>query len=200
MNPGDAAAVRRFHDVQHAFGAVVGEPEVTVEPISGEWWSFTGFVSPTPTAHPSMAVSGLRFELHDLHRVPLGDAQDGVRISYAGQTLSLGIRYSGSRVALPLWRARIGVVAEVAILLLLCLTLVPVMAILLAADLYLLSDRNVALTWAGALLILGLGYGALVAILASGGRRVPSPRRAVGRTRAVVGELRALYGNGARLG
>jgi hypothetical protein len=192
VNPGDAAAAERFHQVRQAFEAVVGEPEVTVEPVAGAWWRFTGFSAASPPEDPSAAVAGLRFELHDRRRVPLRDAADDVRISYAGQTLSLRVGYSRSRIALPLWRARIGAAAEASLLLLLCLTSVPVAAVLLAADVYLLSDRNVLLTWAGALLILGLGYGALAAILTSCGRRVPYPRRVVGRARGVVGELNAL--------
>src|SRR5262245_52126848 len=30
----------RFHDLQQALGAATGEAEITVEPVSGEWWSF----------------------------------------------------------------------------------------------------------------------------------------------------------------
>ena len=137
-------------------------------------------------------MAGLTFELHDLHRVPLDRAEDAVRVIYAGQSLSLAVAYSGSRSAAPLWRARLAAVAEYSLLVLLCLALVPVLALLLAVDLYVLSDTNDALTWASVVLIVGLGYGALAAILAGGGKDVPMPRRAIRRTRAVVAELRAL--------
>ena len=200
LNPGDAAAFERFHDVQHAYEAAVGEPEVAVEPISGDWWTFTGFDSPALSPDPSLAVTGLRFEIHDLHRVPKSDARDEVRISYAGQALPLAISYSGSRQASPLRRARLGAVVETSVLLSLCLVIVPLMAIVVAADLYLLSNRSVVLTWASVLLTLGLGYGALAAILARGGRPVLYPRRAIRRTRAVVAELGALHEHQSRPG
>jgi hypothetical protein len=71
--------------------------------------------------------------------------------------------------------------------------LAPVVALVAAADLYLLSNTNAPLAWISALCILGLGYGALVAILAGAGHPLPTPRRAVRRTRAAVAELRALH-------
>ena len=76
---------------------------------------------------------------------------------------------------------------------LLCLVLVPVLALAVAADLYLLSGANELLAWASVLGIVGLGYGALAAVLAGAGREVPTPRRAVRRTRAAVADLRALH-------
>jgi DnaJ-like protein len=192
LNPGDPAALSRFHEAQQALAAATGAAAVTVEPISGEWWSFTGFDTPPPWRNSSNAIAGLNFEVHDLRRIPLRDARDTVRITYAGQALSLGIAYSGSRHALPLWRARLAAVAEYSLLVLLCLTLLPVLALLVAADLYLLSGTNDLLAWGSVVVIVGLGYGALAAILAASGNEVPTPRRAIRRTRAAVAELRAL--------
>jgi hypothetical protein len=200
VNPGDAEALARFHDAQQAYAAVTGDAEITVEPISGNWWSLTGFATPAPRARELGAVAGLTFELRDLHRVPLRDAEDTIRVTYAGQTLPLRIAYSGSRRAMPVWRARLAAGAELSVLVLLCLVLVPMLALVLAADIYLLSGTSDALTVASAVLILGFGYGALAAILAGAGKDVPTPRRAVKRTRAAVAELRALYAGRARPG
>jgi hypothetical protein len=200
LNPGDAEALARFHDAQQAYAAATGDAEVTVEPISGGWWSLTGFAAPAPPAREAGAVAGLVFGLRDLHRVPLRDAEDTVRVTYAEQTLPLRIAYSGSRRAMPVWRARLAAAAEVSVLVLLCLVLVPVLALVLAADVYLLSDTSDALTLASVVLILGAGYGALAAILAGAGKDVPTPRRAVKRTRAAVAELRALYAGRGRPG
>jgi hypothetical protein len=200
VNPGDEDALARFHDAQEAYAVATGDAEITVEPIAGEWWSLTGFTTPPPPARRRHAAAGLTFELRDLHRVPLRDAEDTIRVTYAGRTLSLGIAYSNSRRAGPVRRARLAAAAESFVLVLLCLVLVPVLALVLAADLYVLSDRSDALTWASVVLILGLGYGALAAILAGAGREVPTPRRAVRRTRAAVAELRALHAGRTRLG
>jgi hypothetical protein len=207
LNPGDAEALARFHDMQQAYAAAAGNAEVTVEPIAGEWWSLTGIATPeprpraTPEPRPrdSLAVAGLTFELRDLDRVPR-EAEDTVRVTYAGRSLTLGIAYSGSRRAAPVRRARIAAAAESSVLVLLCAALSPVLALVLAADLYVLSDTSDALAWASVVLILGLGYGALAAILAGAGKDVPTPRRAVKRTRAAVAELRELYAGRTRPG
>ena len=143
-----------------------------------------------PSLHAPQAVAGIRFELRDLHRVPLREAEDTVRITYAGQTLPPKIAYSGSRSAAALRRARLATAAEYSVLVLLCLALVPVLALLIAVDLYVLSDRNEFVTLASVVVTLGLGYGALAAILAGAGKQVPTPRRAIRRTRAAVAELR----------
>ena len=200
LNPGDEEALRRFHELQQAMAAANGEAEITVEPISGDWWSLNGFSTPEPSLHARLAVAGIRFELRDLHRVPLRDAEDTVRITYAGQTLPLKIAYSGSRSAAPLRRARLATAAEYSILVLLCLALVPVLALLLAVDLYVLSDRNDFVT-------LGRASSSRSASATersprsspAPGKEVPTPRRAVRRTRAVVAELRALYAGRTRL-
>ena len=134
----------------------------------------------------------MTFEVCELHRVPLDRAEAAVRVSYEGRTIPLSLRYSRSRFALPIWLARIGVVAESAFLVLLCFLLVPVLAALLALDVFAVSRWNVFLSWSAALAILLGGYGALVGILATAGKEIPSPRRAVLRTRAAVGDVRAL--------
>ena len=75
---------------------------------------------------------------------------------------------------------------------LLCLAVVPVLAIFSPPTSICCSETNAPLAWAAALAILLLGYGGLAVALASAGRSVPYPRRAVRRTKAFVTELRAL--------
>ena len=41
-----SGTTERFHNLQQALGAATGEAEITVEPVSGEWWSFNGFAAP----------------------------------------------------------------------------------------------------------------------------------------------------------
>jgi hypothetical protein len=169
---------------------------VLVEPISGEWWRFVGFAQPDPVREACLAVVGLSFEIHDLTRVRSAAAET-LRITYADQVLPLAIRYSGGRFAAPVLFARLGAFTEVAVLMLLCAALFPILAVLLALETYLLSDRSVPATWAVALLVLAAGYGALTIVLLSTGVHVPDPRRAVFRTRASVDHVRALA-RGAR--
>ena len=182
----------RFREIEGASRAVRGGLEVAVEPVSGPWWRFVCFSDPGPLHRADRAVTGLTFEVCDLRRVPLDRAEAAVRVSYAGQTIPLSLRYSRSRFALPVWLARVGVVAESAFLVLLCLVLVPLLAALLALDVFVVSRWNVFLGWSAGLAILLGGYGALLAILATAGRQIPSPRRAVLRTRAAVADVRAL--------
>jgi hypothetical protein len=198
VNPGDEDGSRRFHEAQQALAAATGGAEVAVEPTSGDWWRFAGFVA--PAAHRSLAVAGIRFELRDPHRVPLREPADRVRVAYAGQSVALAIAYSRSPYAVPLWRARIGAAVEYSVLVLLCVLLVPMLALLVAADLYVLSDTSALAAWASVLLIVGLGYGALVAILAGLGREPPTPRRAVLRSRSVIAQVRALGAGRTRPG
>jgi len=73
-----------------------------------------------------------------------------------------------------------------------CIGFVPLLAALLALDVFVISNLNVFLFWGFAIVTLVAGYGALAAILAAAGRTVPVPRRAVGRTRATVARLRSL--------
>jgi hypothetical protein len=192
-NQGDVDALDRFHDVQQAYAAATGEAEVTVEPTSGTWWRLTDISAPWSPARGSLAVAGLSFELRETHRVPFRDAEDTVRVTYAGKTLPLAIGYSRSASSVELWRARTAVAAEWSLLVLICLVLVPVVALIAAADLYLLSNTNELLAWASVVGVVGLGYGALALILAGAGHPAPTPRRAVRRTRAAVAELRALH-------
>jgi hypothetical protein len=200
LNPGDPAAVERFHDLRQAYAAATGEAEVTVEPTSGTWWRLTDISAPWSPARGSLAVAGLSFEVREPQRVPLRGAEETVRITYAGQALPLTIGYSRSARALPLWVARLATAAEWSFLVLLCLVLVPLVALVAAADLYLLSGANDVLAWASVVGVVGLGYGALAVILAGTGREVPTPRRAVRRTRAAVAELRALHAGRTRDG
>jgi hypothetical protein len=66
--------------------------------------------------------------------------------------------------------------------------------VLLGLEVFVLSNENVFLTWGIALVSVAAGYGALAAILATAGRRIPSPRRAVFHARAVIADLRSLSG------
>jgi hypothetical protein len=188
----EAGSLDRFQEIQSASRAIHGEIDVSVEPTSGAWWRFVGFSEPDPLRRAGFAVTGVTFEIRDLKHVPMRQAEDEVRISYGGQVLPLAVRYSGSQFAFPVWLARVGAVAESTFLVLLCLAIVPIIAVLLGLDVYVISDKNVFMTWGIALVILGAGYGALAAILAAAGRRVPYPRRAVLRARAVVADLRSL--------
>ena len=124
--------------------------------------------------------------------MPFEQAEDRVRVSYAGRTLTLRLGYSRSRFALPVWLAWIGAAAESTLLVLLCLSLVPILAVLLALVIFLVSEESVPATWAVGLLILALGYGALALALLAAGTQVPDPRRAIFRTRAAVQSLRTL--------
>lgn len=186
-----ADSVGRFQEMESASRAIDGRTEVLVEPIRGKWWRFAGFALPDPVHQSQLAVAGLIFEIDDLTRVP-STTNDTVRITYADQVLPLGVRYSGARFAPPVLLARLGALTESAVLVLLCVTLFPILAVLLALDMYLVSDRNVFATWAVALMILAAGYGALAAIFVSAGRPVPYPRRAVFRARASVADVRSL--------
>ena len=120
----------------------------------------------------------------------------GLRMRYGSHTrvrfLPLAVKYTGSRFAFPVWFARLGAAAECTILVLLCLAIIPIFALLLALDVFVFSDENAVLTWGIALVMVSAGYGALAAVLATAGRRVPYPRRAVLRTRAAVADLRCL--------
>jgi hypothetical protein len=182
----------RFASINAALGAVRNEGEVAVEPISGDWWRFVGFERPDSPLREAMAVTGLVFELRDLRRVPLAGAEDELRVSYAGQSLELKVAYTESASAQPVRRARAATVAESTILFLICALLVPVAALLLAVDVYVLSNTSALLFWASLALVLALGYGALAGAFRAAGRPVPTPRRAVLRTRASLRRLRAL--------
>jgi hypothetical protein len=182
----------RFQEIEHAAAATREALEVSVEPTSRAWWRFVGFSEPDPRHDSPLAVAGLTFKARDLHRVSAAQADDEVRVLYGGQVLRLAIKFSGSRFALPVLLARAGVAAESAFLVLLCLALVPVLAALLALDVFVISNFNVFLFWGFALVTLAAGYGALAAILAASGRTIPAPRRAVRRTRATVARLRSL--------
>lgn len=183
----------RFHEVQSAARAITGVTDVSVEPTAGAWWKFAGFSQADPGMRTAFGLTGIRFEITDVRRVPTSrPAEDPVRISCAGQEIPLVVRYTGSRFALPVWLARATAALESGFLVALCLTIIPIVAVLLGLDMFLLTDQNPVVTWAVALLILGGGYGALIAILTAAGRRAPSPRRAVLRTRTVVADLRQL--------
>jgi hypothetical protein len=189
---GGADSLRRFQEMESASRAIDGPTEVLVEPIRGEWWRFAGFATPDPVQRADRAVLGLAFEIHDLTRVPIAVGEDSVRITYADQVLPLGIRYSGGRFAMPVLVARLSAFTESAALVLLCMTLFPIVAVLLALDMYLLSGLNAFAFWAVALMILAAGYGALAMTLVKTGRPVPYPRRAVFRARASAADVRSL--------
>jgi hypothetical protein len=185
-------SIQRFHDIQSAARAIGGEVELQIEPISGRWWRFVGFCRPGPVESAALAVAGMTFEISALSRVPGRDIDESVRISYADQALQLPIRYSRSRLSAPVLVARLGALTESTVLVLLCLALVPVLAALLALDVYVVSDLNGPAAAMSVILSIAAGYGVLAAVLASAGRTVPYPRRAVLRTRTVVADLRSL--------
>jgi hypothetical protein len=190
--PGQPESHQKFQDVQRAANAINGREEVTVEPTAGAWWRFVGFLEPDQAHCSTLTVTGLAFEIRELQRVPVGQAEDEVRISYAGHTLPLEIKYTGSRSSFPVRLARVGAAAESVFLVLLCLTLIPVFAALLALDIFVITKWNVFLFWFFGVVTLAAGYGTLAAILATAGRPVPYPRRAVLRARATIANLRSL--------
>lgn len=192
VSSGAAESGERFQELQHALQAIDGDLNVVVEPDAGAWWRFVGFSEPGRSRRAEFAVVGLTFEITDRTRVPLDNVSDDVRISCANQHLHLAVSYTGSRFARPVMLARLGAAAESAVLTLLCLAIVPIIAALLALDMFVISDENLLLTWAIALVILVAGYGAFAAILTAAGRDVPDLRRAVFRTRAAVASLRSL--------
>jgi hypothetical protein len=184
-----------FDELQSAFRAALGDDGavVSIEPAEGVWWSFTGFVSPVTSRLPGHgAVVGLTFELDDLDAVPLREPEELVHITYAGEVLPLRIRYSRSAAALPVIRAKLASLLESAVLVLLCLTLIPFLAIALSIESYFLADGNVILFWAALIGTVGLGYGSLAAIFATTGRPPPYPRRAVARLRGKLADRLAL--------
>jgi hypothetical protein len=148
---------------------------VSVEPSAGGWWSFTGFVNPTHQLARG-AVVGLAFEVHDLDEVPLAEAESEIRVSYGGEVLPLRISYTRSAVSVPVLRAKAARLLESTLLTLLCLTLIPFLAIGLALEAYFFSDNNAFVFWLLLLTTIGAGYGALAAILAAAGKPVPYRR------------------------
>jgi hypothetical protein len=176
-----------FYELHGAFRAALGDEdaEVSIQPTTGAWWSFAGFVRPTAELG---AVVGLVFDVHDLKTVPLRNAEDLVHVSYSGEVLPLAIRYSRGAASLPVLRAKAGPLLESALLLLLCLVLVPILALALSLESYFLSDGSVVLFWMAMLGTVALGYGALVSALAAAGKPVPYPRRAVARLRGRLRE------------
>ena len=184
----------RFQEIQSASRAIHGETAVSVEPTSGTWWRFAGFSEPDASKRADLAVLGLSFEITELKSMPMRQNRDDVRISYAGQVLPLAVTYARGALTPPVLLARAAALAESTLLVLLCLAIVPALAVLLGVEMFLLSNENVFLTWGIALVTVAAGYGALAAILATAGRRIPSPRRAVFHARTVIADLRSLSG------
>src|SRR6478735_7284727 len=122
LNPDDDDALERFHELQRAYAVATGKGEVAVEPTSGAWWRLTG-ISGSPS-RGSLAVAGLSFELRDAHRVPFRDAEDTVRVTYAGRSFPLTVAHSRGATAAALWQARAAGAAEWSLLVLTCLVLV----------------------------------------------------------------------------
>ena len=193
-HPDSESAEGSFEELQRALGVALGEDdgEVTVEPTAGSWWSFCEFVRPTDAQPVRGAVAGLVFELRDLDAVPLRQADDLVHVAYAGQVLPLRIRYSRSAAALPVIRAKLASLAEATVLVLLCLALIPFLALALSVESYFLAGGSVMLFWTALIGTVGLGYGALAAILAAGGKTPPYPRRAIARLRGKLADRLAL--------
>jgi hypothetical protein len=193
-HPDAGASDGSFEELQRAFRAALGDDdaEVAVEPRAGSWWSFLEFVRPSVSTPGRGAVAGLVFELHDLDAVPLRQADDLVHVTYAGEVLPLRIRYSRGAAAAPVIRAKLASLAESTVLIALCLTLVPFLALVLGIESYFLADGSVILFWIALISTVGVGYGALVAILVAAGRPPPYPRRAVARLRGKVANRLAL--------
>jgi DnaJ domain len=186
--PVEPGSLARFQEITSAYTAIIREPQVQVEPLRGAWWSVTGFPDPDLWRVDALSVAGIEFERRGLDSLRAGQLVDEVRVSYAGQVLSLPVRYT------PRLRARAGVLAESLLLVALCLTIVPVMAVLLGIDMFLVSNGSLYVTWGIALLILGAGYGALAAVLRSTGHRI-YPRAVVRRTRVAISALGAIHGS-----
>jgi hypothetical protein len=192
-HPDAGSADGPFEELQRAVSAVLDEDaaaEVSVEPAEGGWWSFSGFVRPTRQLARG-AVVGLAFELHDLDGVPLSGAQSGVRVVYGGEVLPLRICYSRSAASLPVLRAKAAWLLESTALILLCLTLIPIIAFALALEAYFLSDDSALVFWLFLLATIGTGYGALTVILGAAGKPAPH-RRAFARLRQHAGHRLAL--------
>jgi hypothetical protein len=189
-HPDTEAAEGSFEELQRALSVALGEDdgEVSVEPTAGSWWSFCEFVRPTDAQPGRGAVAGLVFELHDLDAVPLRQADDLVHVAYAGEVIPLRIRYSRSAAALPVIRAKLASLAESTVLVLVCLTLIPLVALALSIESYFLAGGSVILFWIALLGTVGLGYGALAGILAAAGKPPPYPRRAVARLRGKLAD------------
>jgi hypothetical protein len=184
-HPDAAAAEGSFEELQRALSVALGEDdgELTVEPTAGSWWSFCEFVRPADARPGRDAVAGLVFEVHDLDAVPLRRAEDTVQVTYGGQTLPLALCYSGSATARPVLIAKTTSLLESAVLGVICLALIPLIALLLSLESYFLFDGNVPLFWTILVGTVALGYGALALSLASAGKPIPYPRRAIGRLR-----------------
>jgi hypothetical protein len=76
----DPKAAGAFRTLQAALTAIDGETAVSVEPVSGAWWRFTGFSGPDLLRPSLPTVAGLRFELRDLHPVPLAEPREELRV------------------------------------------------------------------------------------------------------------------------
>lgn len=184
-----------FGELRCAYRAALGDddPEVAVQPVAGAWWSFAGFTAPAGRSVPGRgAVVGLVFEVHDLDAVPLRRAKDLVHVAYAGQRLPLEIRYARAAAAPPVLVAKAARLLESTVLFLLCLALIPILALGLGLESYFLAGGSGLLFWAAAAGTLGLGYAALAAALATSGRPVPYPRRVVAKLRGRRDERRLL--------
>jgi hypothetical protein len=183
---------QQFEELRRAVNAAldVEAAEVSVQPTTGGWWSFSGFVEPTRLAIRG-AVVGLAFEVHDLESVPLSGAGSPVSVSYGGEQLTLQIGYSRSAASVHVLRAKAASVLESSLLVLLCLTLIPLVAVVLAVEAYFVSDSNAFVFWMPLLGTIGLGYAALAAILGAAGRPVPV-RRAFAKVRKSAGHRLAL--------
>jgi DnaJ-like protein len=193
-HPDAGSAEGSFEELQLALDAARGDhdADVTIEPTAGSWWSFCEFVRPTGRIPGRGAVVGLVFELHDLDAVPLRQAEDHVTVTYNGQALPLAIRYSRSGAALPVIRAKLASLVESAVLVGLCLTLIPFLALTLSVEGYFLAGGSAILFWLALMVTIALGYGALIAILAAAGKPLRYPHRTVTRLRGKVADRTAL--------
>jgi hypothetical protein len=106
--------------------------------------------------------------------------------------IPLRIRYTDRGVPFPLVRAKSASLVEPAVLVLLCLMLIPLLALALSIESYFLAGGSVILFWIALVGTLALGYGALAGMLTAAGKPLPYPRRAVARIRGRLADRLAL--------
>lgn len=183
----------RFREVETAAHAITNDMEVSVEPTAGTWWRFIAFVEPDSLQRSAAAVAGLRFEISDLSRVPLfANGDQRVHVRYGELQLDLPVARSARGLVLPALWARIQTAAEPILLTTLCLLLFALGGLILALDVLVVSDANVLVAWIVGAGAVAAGYGGLVVILVSTGKKAPTPRRAIRRVGAAVLKRRAL--------
>jgi hypothetical protein len=126
-----------------------------------------------PPGNDGFVVGSITFE-SDAER----DEDEEIRVSYAGETVTLGLAHRRTI------GAKLSGIAESAALVVVCLTVIPIGALLLALDMSVLSNGSPVVFWGVATLIVAGGYGSLAAILADTRHPLPRPARPRSRLRA----------------